>query len=672
MVTKPVLERAGAGTLRRVDLVASCRGKPVTENRFDGVAGKMVQAGQIHGDVHFHDRERPKPHQLPPRLAKLVNQTRVLDRLAAPGSLKVLLGMRGSGKSSVGNHFLHERADAYPDGQLYANLGGWTEQPRSLSDVLADFLTALGEDRATLPTDLESLQALYRSLCWDKAIQVFLDDAVTPAQVRGLLPGSKNAFVVVTGHGAFGSLKREGADLIDLAPLEDDMARVLLEEYAEDRVTEEPEAAAALLRICGGLPIALSVLGAMLADLPELRISELLDEFDGNVKECVSSVFDAAYRRLGPAARTCYELLGLHPGDGDVSFGALAAAVDPAVAREGLRELRVRRIVEAVEPDRFVVHGLVRAHARGLAKDSGERVRMLRWYLAEVAVADAYVMPNRRWRTKFFPDLDMGAPQEDPRGWLETERANLTAAVRVAAETGELLIAVQLCLLLWSLHEPGKYVDDLLTTHEVGIPAARELGLSEVESVLLTQRAFAERHSGRLADAVDTLREAAERGAGDPEVAATAEEALGLVLFDLRRIDEAVESLSRNLALAMEIGDLRRIALARLHFGKVAPSAELFGLAAETFRELNEPYNLGKVLTWRGKTLHDRAALDHALAIMREQDRPFDIALVLEALGDVSAGDEARGYYTEALALFERLRQRDRAEAIRARLSTPN
>ncbi|MCP3802457.1 NB-ARC domain-containing protein [Allokutzneria sp. A3M-2-11 16] len=643
----------------------------MTENRFDGIAGKMVQAGQIHGDVHFHDRERPKPHQLPPRLARLVNQRRVLDALAGPKPLKVLLGMRGSGKSSVGNHFLHERIGDYPDGQLHANLGGWTEKPRSVSDILADFLVALGEDRATLPIDLETRQALYRSLCWDKAIQVFLDDAVVPAQVRALLPGSTKAVVVVTGQGAFGSLKRDGADLIDVEPLEDEMARVLLEEYADDRVADEPEAVKALLRLCGGLPIALCVVGALLADVPELRISELLDEFDGNLSE-VSAVFDAAYRRLGPAARTCYELLGLYPGDGDVSFGALAAAADPAVVREGLRELRVRRVVEPVAPGRFVVHGLVRAHARGLAKDSGERVRMLRWYLAETAAAEAYVMANRRWRTKFFPDLVMGAPHEDPRGWLETERANLTGAVRVAGDMGELLIAAQLCLLLWSLHEPGKYVEDLLATHEIGILAARELGLSEVESVLLTQRAFAERHSGRLTDAEDTLREAAERGAGDPEVAATAEEALGLVLLDLGRIDDAFTALSRNLSLAMEIGDRRRIALAQLHFGKVAPSAELFDSAAETFRELNEPYNLGKVLTWRGKTLRDRAALDSALAIMREQDRPFDIALVLEALGDLSGGEEARAYYTEALALFERLWLRDRAEAIRARLSTLN
>ncbi|WP_086827513.1 tetratricopeptide repeat protein [Allokutzneria sp. NRRL B-24872] len=646
----------------------------MSENRFDGSAENVVQAGQIHGGVHFHShgRKTAEPHQLPPRLKKLVNQRRVLDRLAGDGSLKVLLGMRGSGKSSVGNHFLHGRSSDYPDGQLYANLGGWTERPRSASDVLGDFLAALGVPRAEQPSDLETRAALYRSLCWDKAIQVFLDDAVTPAQVRALLPGSERAFVVVTGHGSFGSLKREGADLIDVAPLEDEMALVLLKEYAGDRVLAEPEAGEALLKLCGGLPIALSVVGALLADLPQMRISSLLHEFDQDVNESVAVVFDAAYRRLSAAGRTVYELIGLHPGDGDVSVGALTAAVNPDVVSEGLRELLVRRVVESVEPERLVVHGLVRAHARGLAKDSGERARMLRWFVAEAAAADAYVMANRPWRAKFFPDLVIGASQEDSRDWLEKERANLTAAVRVAGDTGELLVAVQLCLLLWSLHEPGKYVDDLLATHEIGIPAARSLGLSEVESVLLTQRAFAERHSGRLDCAVDTLREAASLGAGDREVAATALEALGLVLLDLERAEEAFDALSRNLALALEIGDKRRIALARLHFGKVAPSAELFDLAARTFRELNEPYNLAKVLTWRGKTLHDRAALDQALAVMREQDRPFDVALALEAVGDLSTGDEARAFYAEALELFERLWLSGRADAIRAQLSTMN
>ena len=168
-------------------------GEPDVTNMVEGSAGNVVQAGSV-GDIHFHGSQMrlPRPRQLPGAITTLVNQKRTLraldealDEVGTEGPvIRVLRGQRGSGKTTVAVHWLHHRADRFPDGQLYANLGAWTDQVSAPSEVLAGFLGALGVDRAQIPADLEARGGLFRSLTDGKRFQVMLDDAVTPAQVR--------------------------------------------------------------------------------------------------------------------------------------------------------------------------------------------------------------------------------------------------------------------------------------------------------------------------------------------------------------------------------------------------------------------------------------------------------------------------------------------------------
>jgi tetratricopeptide (TPR) repeat protein len=663
-------------------------------NDTSGSAELVLQVGTIEGDVHFHRPQARTPRQLPSRIDDLLNQVRVLRELDEGTAerpelddplVKVVLGPRGSGKSTVATYWLHGCQESYPHGQLYANLGAWADHQTAPREVLGEFLVALGVSRSDLPVDVDTRAAMFRSITHDRSLQVFLDDVLSPAQVRTLLPGRGRSIVVATGHGPFGVL-RQTAKLIDVAPLEPDMAVALLAQFAGGRIDDEPDARDAVLELCAGLPVALCLVGSLLAEQADLSLVELLDELtdpEGGITEVavgdqptLSALFDLTYRRLTAQAQACYRALGVHPAGDDLDIATLAAALGTPERRlrGAVRELVALRVVEQPVAGRVVVHNLIRQHARRVLDATSQgseradmRGRVVAWYLAGAVAADHNVMPQRVWRSRLFPDLmvDTAHPgATDSRVWLEAERVNLRAVVSTAFELGDLDAAIRLCVVLWSLYEPGKFYDDLLETHALGVRAAEHLGADLARAVLLTQMGFAHLHRGEPDTALATCLVAVEaaRRAGDTDAEATALEAAGLAELDQGDAVRARELLRRNLEMAGRIGDPRRTALARFHLAKTEPANEALRLldqALEGFRALPtpEPRNLAKIMTWQGRkhtqagsTAEARECLDRALAITIEQSWPFDQAQVLDALGDLG---RARDYYDRALAIYD-------------------
>ncbi len=697
-------------------------GERGVRNRMDGRAEIALQARDVQGGVHFHGRERtlPAPRQVPAPTRHFTNQVRVLaaaDRaLAAAGgdgpTIVVFRGAPGVGKRETARFWLHGHAEQFPDGHFHADLGASVEEDGLDSTKLREFLLAVGHDPEVIPDSVEGRAAWFRSWSAGKRVAVSVDKASTPRQVRMLAPGQGPSVMVVTEAGPLAVLGASSAvTFIDLEPLEEPAARDLFGRLiGEDRLAAEPDAVAVVLRICAGLPIALSVVGALLGAFPSRRVSRLAAELDDEKRRLqamsrdaelsVMAVFNTAYQRLSAFGKRCYRVLGLHPGTADLGIDVLAAVLElPEYdIRDAVDELVVAGLVREVSDDRYLLHSLVRLHATGLAESTdsaGDRdyalTRMLDFYRRGAVSAGHAVMPHRGWRELLFPDLLVGdhVASRGPWDWLETERRNLSAVVRTAYQQGELEQVCQLCVMLWPLHERGKHFEDLIRTNELGLAAARQLGNTGLEALLGVQLGFPSLHRGDAQRAYETFSAALQpaRACGHRALEATALESMGLARIAQGIPEESITLLRRNLALAVDIGFPRRTALARLHLAKAENpdvALQLLQDAGHGFRHLDPPdtYNAAKVTLWQGRKLTELRRFDdaerqlaEALAAMTEHRKPFDRMQILEATGDLAWAREhfgtARERHSEARTIAESYGFDNDAERLRGKVASP-
>ncbi|MGW7484250.1 BTAD domain-containing putative transcriptional regulator [Nonomuraea muscovyensis] len=412
--------------------------------------------------------EPPSPRrsicQLPADIADFVGRERELARISALCSpdahappVVVVTGPPGVGKSTLAVHAAHLSRAAFPDGQLYLRLGG--PAPRDPATLLAELLRALNAH--VIPDSADERATLYRSMVADRSMLIVLEDAAGEHQVIPLLPGTSRCAVLVTSRGPLPALP--GSSVVHLAVPSQAEAGTLLERVAgAARVRTDPDAAAAILRACGLLPLAIRLAGARLATRPAWPLRELADRLAsaGTLDELsfgghdVRASFAISYEALPAPARRAFRLLGLAGLAGTAEW-AVAALLDGPLreAEQSMEVLTLAGLVTADEADqsgqsRYRMHDLLAAYARerahaeedpvrqgeALARFTGACLRRLR------EAAEDYPPPMIPSAPRPAVDRTAGAG----RDWLHVERETLTAAValaepRTAAELAHLL-----------------------------------------------------------------------------------------------------------------------------------------------------------------------------------------------------------------------------------------
>ena len=426
----------------------------------------------------------------------------------------VVAGAAGLGKTALAVHVAHQVRDLFPDGQLYAHLSGASSQPTAPAEVLARFLRDLGVDGGKIPAGEQERAALFRTQLATRRVLILLDDAKDAAQVRPLLPGSAPCAVVVTTRNRTQFLVSTG--FVDLGILPGPGARELFSRIAGNaRLAAEPDAAAEVLRACGGLPLAIRICAARLATRPQWRIATMaarlrdeqrrLDELqigDLEIRTSFQMSYDSLRAGRHPAdpART-FRLLGLWPGQ-QISLPAAAALTgeredDLAGTLEALVDTN---LLESPRPDWYQFHDLVRlfaaerAHAEETRETRLEAVtRLLNWYLA-TATAAADLLSPHRYR---IPDDRAPAPgpppdsAQDTLAWYDQENANLIAAIRQAAATGLHEVAWRLPTALFELFGRRYNWADCITAHRIAVTSARLAGSRPGEAWALNNLGWA-------------------------------------------------------------------------------------------------------------------------------------------------------------------------------------
>jgi hypothetical protein len=157
-------------------------------NVFSGTADTVIQARDIHGDVHIHQhRGHFRRSQLRADIPDFTNRVEeVADLRALVGERPVVCvwGPGGIGKSALVTHLAHELRQSFPYARLHADLRGVDLRPADPAEVLGRLLLALGVPAKDIPHDPEARADMFRSALSDRAALLVLDNAYSEAQVR--------------------------------------------------------------------------------------------------------------------------------------------------------------------------------------------------------------------------------------------------------------------------------------------------------------------------------------------------------------------------------------------------------------------------------------------------------------------------------------------------------
>ncbi|WP_299528923.1 tetratricopeptide repeat protein [uncultured Streptomyces sp.] len=694
-------------------------GQNASGNRLDtaaSVAGPVIQSHEIQGGVHFHTTPAAAPAAAPAAVRQLlpgpadfigrVPELRALGLLAehrAPGTaLAVISGPAGVGKTALASHWLRGLIPQYPDGQFYADLRGYAEasEPAAPAEVLTQFLRALGH--TGLPEGLGELAALWRTRTAGLRVVVMLDNALTAAQVRPLLPSGTGSLVAVTSRLRLSGLAVDGASFQSLDVLgPDEAVELLSRRIGADRVGREPEATREVAALCAGLPLAVCVAAGRIAVRPRQPVSATatalgrggsspLDTLEIAGEHAVRAALDASYRLLSPPHARGYRQLGILPvAVFSAPVVAAACGLDDEKTDRLLDSLAEVHLLEDLGPDgvagldRFRFHDLIRAHAAGLAvhEDGAEERRVVvrraaDFYLAATTAAEALLAPSHRSLPRdylYVPEqLPPFATAVTALNWLAAEQDQLTATLRDAEAQGWDDLVWQLADAMWPLFLRLRPYTLWIEAHERGLAAARRSGDRRGESRMLTSGGAGLRNAGRHEEAGKWFALAGEnaRQDGDPLAESQALHGAGQSHRLAGRLREAEELFTRALEMRQALGHDRGVALTLLCLGDVAlasgraPDAvDLLTRAREGLLAVRDPYDAARALAHLGQA-HAKAGdtalgedeLHRALAEFEETGSVNWQARVLEMLGETAQesgrAEVARERYSRSLALY--------------------
>ncbi|WP_327317516.1 tetratricopeptide repeat protein [Streptomyces sp. NBC_01235] len=593
--------------LRGADKSAAARGRTVLGQSFAQLpetagpfAGRRAELAQIRQWVHA---------------ARASTQTQP--------TVVMLHGAPGSGRTTLAVRAAHDLRDQFR-GACVVDLRGDSaeEAPLPTRDALLHLLNRLGapreqllfRERSSADQQVKRLSELYHQHLTGLPVTVILDDASDPEQVRALVPERSDSLVLVTARAPLSLPAELSAWVHELAvrPLEAAGAEELLGAAAQDASGPyDAESADRITELCGGLPLALRVVGSSLGPRSPRALAADLGAYGP-----VGPVERALWLRYTDQPEVTRRLLRRLALAGRASLGAAAAAAllatDRAEATRHLTALADAGLVDHVRGDRYRLHDLVRAFAQARLLDEEEQTERAaaqeRLLVSYAELADSVlrlVDGNMSTRSDRFTPHGFTSLDEALR-WLDDESSFITATLRHAEGVDQNAVLSLLgalcdyCLLRGDLYRLGEISElaqsvgqDLLVRSvqwRTGI-AARQLGeldkarttLSSVVDLYLqahhdagAARALCSlgitlHHQGQLTEAAAKLREAMDLQAA-PALAtdrAWTMHALAAVERDRAHLAEALVLLTRSLVLHREGGSVHGEAWAHFQLGQL-------------------------------------------------------------------------------------------------------
>ncbi|MFF0745376.1 ATP-binding protein [Streptomyces sp. NPDC004111] len=684
----------------------------------DGPAGESEPAGTpVPAAPHA---EPPAPRQLPAPPAPFLGRHQELERLDAtlrPGPdtsatmvISAIAGAGGVGKSWLALHWAHRNAERFPDGQLFVDLRGFSpdSDPMEPSVAVRGFLDALGVEPARVPVAPHAQAALFRSLVVDKRMLLVLDNAADTAQVTSLLPGGDTCTVAITSRNRLsGLITGHGARHLSVDTLTETEARGLLTARLGAARTD-PESAAVdeLVRLCGGFPLALSIVAGRAHTHPQLSLADLADELresaldvldDADPAASLPAVLSLSHDALSDEEAEALGLLALAPGP-DVGLPAAAALTGHGRGRTAniLRRLEAASLIGQDAAGRYRMHDLIRRYATTAHRlpdtvRTAALGRILDFYTHTAHAADRLLEAHRDPIA-----LDPPAPGAHPlplpgiaaaMDWFTAEHRNLLAAQRTAVAQDLHRTAWQLAWTLNNFHYRRGHRHEQLAVWQLAVRSAARL--PDPGAQILTHRLLGRAHVvlGHQQEAIDALHRALALSEqhDDRALQAHAHYTLASIWPD----DHKALAHARR-ALELYGGFDRPVweANARNAVGWFAARLGDHDTGREHCRAALAQYEEHRDLPGQAQTLDSLGYIDHhsghhedavghyrrAVALYRDLGNSYEAADTLDRLGHAHTAlgdrDRARAVWAEARDLFAQQGRAQEAERARRRLAS--
>lgn len=671
--------------------------------------------GQLSADIV----QAPRPAQLPPGIDDFTGRTEEIEKIkhlllknsdetnSTAVIISAIAGKAGVGKTALAVRVSREVADKFPDGQLYVNLRGYDEQKLEAADVLDSFIRSLAGEGIAVPRSFQDRVAMYRGQLANKKILVVLDNASSEAQVRPLLPGNPQCSVLITSRHRLDGL--EAAHKFSLDVLDHDEALRLLAKVAgPDRVQAEPESADSLVQLCGYLPLAVRIVGVLLAGRPYWHIATLVHRLSDERRRLselragdleVRPSLALSYRACTAEQQRALRFMALM-GAQDFPSWTIAALLgcDLLEGRDIVEQLADVNLLDFAQEDelsqiRYRLHDLTRAFAHEClsADETDVQIRnaLTRLHSAYTLLADDAdcSIAVKRVHTISLPHADPWAEAnatqllsmtQDSLGWFTVEFAALKAAIKQAYEQEIWSFAWSITDRIWYFCELRGHWADWELCCRLALDSSRRAGNGIAEGYTSVALGITLKYQAQWADAASTLSESLEvfGRLGDKLGRAYALYSLGIVWWYQGQWSKTLPYFEEAIKIFREFNDrrqeaycLRSFGIFYRHAGKLDLAEPSLNDALAIFRDLPDEGWVGYTLRSLGELYTDKAEFNKAASVLHQSTDIFNKlryrhaeAATIVRLGDVylhqGQYNEASDYYKKGVDVFRELSDR--------------
>ncbi|HSV41466.1 MAG TPA: AAA family ATPase, partial [Nocardioidaceae bacterium] len=402
---------------------------------------QAVLAGQHQPQVPEPRVARCRPHGVPLVRTRFVGREALLTRTASlvrDELIVSLVGIGGVGKSRIAQRLAYDLVADFPGGVRYVALA----QLGDPSLVQAAVATGLGVTR-----DHDNLLARIEEHVSERRMLLILDNCEhvldAAAEVAEAVARSGVSHVLTTTREL---LDLGGEVVVAVEPLDDDESAALFESRVSDSgrsVALPPEAVRNLCRQLDGLPLGIELVAARARSLDATGLARLLADplaltGDRRGEPALRRMIERSHELLTPDESVLFRRLAVFAGGWDVATaervcrGQQLAGADIAVLMASLVDKSLVIARHSADGTRYAMLALLRTFAAEqleASEDEADARRSHREWCRELAQAASAAVDGpdfRRWL-----------------GVLDTEHANLLAAMSTAEVTGMLPVDIR-------------------------------------------------------------------------------------------------------------------------------------------------------------------------------------------------------------------------------------